>query len=81
MERLLHAEIDRLPERYRVPIVLCDLEGRSHEQAARHLGWPIGTVKSRLARGRNRLRDRLQPPRPLPGHRADRRRTQAQRTR
>ena len=59
MERLLHAEIDRLPERYRVPIVLCDLEGRSHEQAARHLGWPIGTVKSRLARGRDRLRDRL----------------------
>ena len=59
MERLLHAEIDRLPERYRVPIVLCDLEGRSHEQAARHLGWPIGTVKSRLSRGRDRLRDRL----------------------
>ena len=59
VERLLHAEIDRLPERYRVPIVLCDLEGRSHEQAARHLGWPIGTVKSRLSRGRDRLRDRL----------------------
>ena len=38
MERLLHAEIDRLPECYRVPIVLCDLEGRSYEQAARHLG-------------------------------------------
>ncbi len=59
VERLLHAEIDRLPERYRVPIVLCELEGRSHEQAARHLGWPIGTVKSRLSRGRDRLRDRL----------------------
>ncbi len=59
VERLLHAEIDRLPERYRVPIVLCDLEGRSHEQAARHLGWPIGTVKSRLSRGRDCLRDRL----------------------
>ncbi len=59
LERLLHAEIDGLPERYRVPIVLCDLEGYSHELAARHLGWPIGTVKSRLARGRDRLRDRL----------------------
>jgi RND family efflux transporter MFP subunit len=58
-ERVLHEEIDRLPERYRVPIVLCDLEGRSHEQAARHLGWPVGTVKSRQARGRERLRDRL----------------------
>ena len=40
-------------------LILCDLEGRSHEQAARHLGWPIGTVKSRQARGRDRLRDRL----------------------
>ncbi len=59
VERLLHAEIDRLPERYRVPIVLCDLEGRPLEQVARHLGWPIGTVKSRLSRGRDRLRDRL----------------------
>lgn len=57
--RLLHDEIDRLPERFRSPIVLCDLEGRTHEQAARHLGWPVGTVKSRLSRGRERLRDRL----------------------
>ena len=59
LERLLHYEIDRLPERYRAPVVLCDLEGRSHEQAARHLGWPVGTVKSRLSRGRERLRSRL----------------------
>src|SRR5262249_15369119 len=57
--RLLHEEIERLPERYRSPIVLCDLEGCSHEQAARHLGWPIGTVKSRQARGREQLRKRL----------------------
>ena len=55
----MHEEIERLPERYRVPVVLCDLEGRTHEQAARHLGCPVGTVKSRLARGRVRLRDRL----------------------
>ncbi len=55
----LHEEVERLPERYRVPIVLCDLEGRTHEQAARHLGCPVGTVKSRLARGRARLKDRL----------------------
>ena len=59
LERLLHEEIDRLPERYRAPVVLCDLEGRTHEQAARHLGWPVGTVKTRLSRGRQRLRDRL----------------------
>jgi len=57
--RVLHEEIHRLPERYRVPLVLCDLEGRTHEQAARHLGWPIGTVKSRQSRGRERLRERL----------------------
>ncbi len=58
-ERALHEEIDRLPWRYRAAVVLCDLEGRTHEQAARHLGCPVGTVKSRLARGRGRLRIRL----------------------
>jgi RNA polymerase sigma factor (sigma-70 family) len=56
---VLHEELGRLPERYRAPAVLCDLEGSSHEQAARHLGWPIGTVKSRLTRAREILRDRL----------------------
>jgi RNA polymerase sigma factor (sigma-70 family) len=56
---ILHAEIDRLPSRYRIPVVLCDLEGRTHEEAARHLGCPTGTIKSRLARGRERLRGRL----------------------
>ena len=50
---------DRLPERYRAPIVLCDLEERSLDEAARQLGWPLGTVKSRLNRGRQQLRDRL----------------------
>jgi RNA polymerase sigma factor (sigma-70 family) len=56
---LLHEEIDRLPERYRVPVVLCDLQGVTHEKAARHLGWPVGTVKSRLGRARELLRGRL----------------------
>ena len=56
---VLHEEIGRLPERYRAPVVLCDLEGRTHEQAARDLGWPVGTVKSRQARARERLRLRL----------------------
>ena len=55
----VHEEVDRLPGRFRGPIVLCDLEGLTHEQAARRLGCPVGTVKSRLARGRARLRDRL----------------------
>jgi HlyD family secretion protein len=57
--RTLHDEINRLPDRFRAPVVLCDLEGRTHEQAARHLGWPIGTVKSRQSRARERLRQRL----------------------
>ena len=55
----LYEEIDRLPDRYRIPIVLCDLEGRTYEAAARHVGCPVGTLKSRLARGRQRLRERL----------------------
>ncbi len=59
LERVLHEEIGRLPERCRVPLVLCLLEGQTHAQAARHLGWPVGTVKSRLAHGRERLRHRL----------------------
>ena len=59
LEKIIHEEIDRLPGRFRVAVVLCDVEGRTHEQAARHLGCAIGTVKSRLARGRKRLRGRL----------------------
>ena len=55
----VYRELDRLPERYRIPIVLCDLEGRTYEAAARHVGCPTGTLKSRLARGRQRLRERL----------------------
>ena len=55
----VHEELDRLPDHYRVPLVLCDLEGRTCEEAARHLGCPVGTIGSRLARGRERLRERL----------------------
>ena len=55
----LHEEVDQLPSHYRLPIVLCDLEGRSYDEAARYLGCPVGTVRSRLARGRERLRGRL----------------------
>jgi RNA polymerase sigma factor (sigma-70 family) len=56
---LVHEELARLPEPYRAVIQLCDLEGLSHDDAARRLRWPVGTVKGRLARGRDRLRDRL----------------------
>jgi RNA polymerase sigma factor (sigma-70 family) len=55
LAQVLHEEIDRLPECYRAPIVLCDLEGLTEGQAARQLDRPVGTIRSRLARGRQRL--------------------------
>src|SRR5262249_3248310 len=54
-----HEEIAGLPSEYRSVIVLCYLEGRTHEQAAALLNRPVGTVRSRLARGRDRLRRAL----------------------
>ena len=56
---ILHEEIDRLPERQRLPVVLCDLEGLTYEQAAGHLRWTVPTLRHRLAKARKRLRDRL----------------------
>lgn len=56
---VLHEELDRIPASYRAALVACYLEGLTHEEAAIRLRWPVGTVRSRLARGRDRLRDRL----------------------
>jgi RNA polymerase sigma factor (sigma-70 family) len=59
LQALLDRELSRLPDIYRVVIVLCDLEGKTRKQAARHLGLPEGTVGSRLARARMFLAKRL----------------------
>jgi RNA polymerase sigma factor (sigma-70 family) len=56
---LLDRELDRLPERYRVAVVLCDLEGRTRREAARQLGVPEGTLSGRLTRAHRLLARRM----------------------
>ena len=57
--QMLHEELNRLPERYRVPVVLCDIEGLTHLEAASRLRCPPGTLSVRLMRARQLLRVRL----------------------
>src|SRR5438552_8623356 len=59
LQPLLDQELSRLPDISRVVIVLCDLEGKTRKEAARHLGLPEGTIGSRLARARAMLAKRL----------------------
>jgi hypothetical protein len=59
MRGVLEDEVSRLPEKYRAPIVLCDLEGRTRRDAALQLGWAEGTVAGRLARARLLLANRF----------------------
>src|SRR6202453_129126 len=59
LKPVLDEEINRLPEKFRAPFVLCHLQGHTNEEAAQMLGCPKGTILSRLARGREKLRSRL----------------------
>jgi RNA polymerase sigma factor (sigma-70 family) len=56
---VLHEEVTGLPDKYRIPVVLSYLEGKTNEEVAAILNWPVGTVKGRLSRGRALLRSRL----------------------
>ena len=59
LRRVVHSEVDRLPEEYRALVVHCHLEGKTNEEVARLKGFPVGTVKGRLWRARGLLRERL----------------------
>ena len=59
LRRVLHEEIERLPDVLRIALVVCYLEGLTQDEAAARLGCPVGTLKSRLDQGRKLLRTRL----------------------
>ncbi|GIW79398.1 MAG: hypothetical protein KatS3mg105_1205 [Gemmatales bacterium] len=59
IRQVIDEEVSLLPERYRLPFILCTMQGKTNEEAARELGCPTGTILSRLSRAKERLRRRL----------------------
>src|SRR5262249_17040218 len=59
LRAILDEELEHLPEKYSAPLILCGLEGKTHDQAARELGCPKSSLSSRLVRARELLRVRL----------------------
>jgi RNA polymerase sigma factor (sigma-70 family) len=59
LRRIVREEVLRLPDKYRIPVILSYLEGKTNAQLAEFLRWPVGTVKGRLFRARRMLRARL----------------------
>jgi RNA polymerase sigma factor (sigma-70 family) len=59
LKKNLHQALERLPEDFRIPIILCDMEGLSYEEIAEIVACPVGTVRSRIHRGRRELRAAL----------------------
>src|SRR6202041_162331 len=57
--QILDEELQRLPEPERASLLLCYLEGRTQDEAARHLGWSLSTLRRRLKTGRELLRSRM----------------------
>ena len=57
--RMIDAAVDELPEKYRAPLVLCYLEGMTNHEAARQLGYPVGSISRRLERARGLLKKQL----------------------
>src|SRR5207244_7443018 len=59
LKPVLDEELNALPPKYRAPLVMCILEGKTHQQAAQELGWPSGSMSRRMERARALLRERL----------------------
>src|SRR5262249_21712777 len=59
LKAVLDEELGQLPEKYRAPLILCYLCGRTNAEAAKQLGWPSGSMSERLSRARDMLRRRL----------------------